>query len=625
MERVLYALLLLIGFGLRVWRLDDVPLSPWEAANSWPAWLAAQGLGVDHGAAPLSALGYGLQWLVFWIGINSEFGARLAPLLVGTALIVLPWRLRKIIGRETALVLAFLLALDPWLIQFSRLADGSILALALGLTTLVVGAAVVSSSGHATESRMRAGLVLFGLLLVSGPMGLNFVPIVALGVWLWRHELMDAGLFDRRSWKWIGVAALLGGTLGLVRVDGLAWVATSLTVWLSQFDGSHPGPSIAHVTGDYGVSWPWVRLLVDAPMIAAVGALGLLAQLRLRHTFSARETGHAPVDRVALFLMLWTAWGVLLWLLPGRSPLALPMLSLPLTLAAGPWLVHLLRNRPQELDWRELAAVVVTFLILLISVAIWAASLFHKQTFDTGQARLLLVALGLGLVIVVAFSVWARRDVAFWLMALVVVGLLLTVNLRAAWHLKQENTATMVAAAPTGRAGWQALTTHPDLRNLAQDVKSLSLLRAGDATELSVQVQIAPVVDAAGRTIPARPDPVLGWYLRDMRNLTWVTAPMLTGEGEAGPGPLVIVHDDGVAESASPMTAANYVGSVYRVESFWLPSDQLGGVESGGQDALLTWWMQAARPWVRWVVYREVSGEVSTRTVTLWASGIEGR
>ena len=625
-ERGLYALILVIGGFLRAWNLEGAPLSPWEAGSAWPAWLAAHGLAVEGAPIPASALGYGFQWLLFWIGVNSDAGARWVAWTAGSALILLPWGLRRVIGRAAALILALLLAVDPWLIQFSRLADGTLLGFVLCALVLVIGAQVVASTDRSIDRQTSPGLsrllaVTLGLALVAGPLSLNLVPVVALAAWLWRQELSKAGVFSREWWAWVGSAALLGSSFGLIRLEGTAMIAGSITVWLSQFSGTPSSPTAGAITGLYGPAWPWVRLLIDAPMTGVLGIAGLPwwapAQLALNsRTGPAEQTDDSRDGRPVLWLAAWVGWGVLLWVVPGRGPLALPVTGLALTMLAALWLARRVADRPRDVDWREPVAVVLTLLILLTSVSFSIAKFIHNRVYEPSQAWSVFIALALGLVIVAAYALWSRRDVGSWVTALLMASLLFSVNLRSAWHLKQETV--------TDRAGWQALTTHPDMRLLAMDVETLSALRSGDAYQLPVQIQIAPVVDAGGRTVPALPDPVVGWHLRNMRNVTWVSAPVIPPDQR--PGPLIVVPGATLQAAQTQFESSGYVGSQYRVESYWLPDRIVGDPTIFvSTEPVARFWAETLRPWVRWKIYREVHGELPVRTVALWASAIEGR
>ena len=135
-EHGLYLVILLVAFGLRFINLGVAPLLPLEAAQAWPAWLAATGTQVAGSPAATSALFYGLQSLLFFVTGANEVLARLLPALVGTALVLLPWWWRDWLGRGGALAVALLLALDPWLVALGRTADAVGLTIFLGLLVL---------------------------------------------------------------------------------------------------------------------------------------------------------------------------------------------------------------------------------------------------------------------------------------------------------------------------------------------------------------------------------------------------------------------------------------------------------------------------------------------------------
>ena len=194
-ERGLYAAAFVIGLLLRIWQLGSAPLSGWEASNVWPAWLAAQGLSVVDAPLPNSPLLYNLHWLTFLMGGDGDAATRWISVVAGIALIVTPWWLRGTLGRKPALLAAFLFAVDPWLISISRLADGASLALLIGMAALVGLLAVARADEEARGAAHLWIAVLVGLLLVSGPMGWNLLPVLALAAWLWRREL--AGAYGR--------------------------------------------------------------------------------------------------------------------------------------------------------------------------------------------------------------------------------------------------------------------------------------------------------------------------------------------------------------------------------------------------------------------------------------------
>ncbi len=211
-EIALYGVIALVGVLLRFVLLGNAPLAPFEAANSWSAWLAATATPVADVPAVQSALLYGLQSLLFFVAGGSDWLARLAPALAGVAVVLLPWFWRSWLGRVPALALALLFAVDPWLVAFSRTADGVSLTIFLALLTMVAfwqrheaaeGRCSVALGAH---SRRECGFIanqrrsslelcasLGGVLLVGG------APSVTRAAWACSARRFS-GLGVHSSW-----------------------------------------------------------------------------------------------------------------------------------------------------------------------------------------------------------------------------------------------------------------------------------------------------------------------------------------------------------------------------------------------------------------------------------------
>lgn len=660
LERGVYVLALLVGGWLRFWALGRPPLSGWEAANSWPAWLAAHGLSV-HGlsvgdvSTPNSALFYGLQSWLFWIGVDGDGGARALAAAAGVVMIVLPWWWRGWLGRYGALAAAWLLALDPWLLGLSRMADGATLALMLGLVALTGVVRMVETRGTELAGgqriRERITAVAIGLLVVSGPVGWSLLPVVVWAVWLYRDGLAgeDAGvaatLRSRRALAWAAVAALLGATGWLGRMEGLGWVGTGVGVWLAGLDGQAAATMAPSMVGDYDLGWPWLRLWVDLPLTLGLGALGLVwlrrtsppAPLRGRGETEGRGRAQGALP---LLVWGWLTWGALLWLLPGRGPLALPVVSLALMLAAA-WATEQMAQRmPRHLDWREAGAVALTLVILLASGSVWLTALFSNSIFDPTLLMAALIIFGLALAILGAFAWWANRTDALWVAGGLALALLLVGQVRGGWRVSFGD----VLAEP---AGWKAAVGHPELHHLADDIETLSAHRTGDPFEHPIRVALGPYTAGNGRVMPAVPDPMLGWALRGMRKLEWAPAAGSDGSAAltatAGPPAFLITmggrdqwaadEGDAVGGDAAGGDAAGgrlrmpdgYVGSEYHVEVWWLPrvleeaqAPMTAPENMGWLGRALGTPVAALRPWWRWWVYRQSAVPPQERDVILW-------
>ncbi|MCX6044743.1 MAG: hypothetical protein NT075_06480 [Chloroflexi bacterium] len=593
-ERALYGLLLLVAFGIRFFALSQQPLNALEAANVWPAWLVALAVHAPDPPIPTSPLLYTFHTLLFWVAGGGDALARAIPALFGVGVVWLFWYWRGWLGRTTAMLATLLLAIDPWLTAFSRLADGAMLSVFFGLLTLI-GLTRLYTLTPDDERRGRwrnVVAVSAGLLLVSGAQAWSFLLVIGLFVGLFgRATAEEEGAprlanrfgFSRSMLIVFVAAAVLGATSWLVRPEGLGLISTSLTVWFRQLLG-----------GDfrYPLTWPFLRLLIDQPLLLIFGLLGL-GELWLSRRLARTEEVAMPTRRWPLFLTLWFGLGLLMALLPGRNPFCLWMIGLPLLLAAAHLGSVILHQYRPDFAWREVSLVVLMLLVLLISTVFWAIAFISQRQIDTTLARTTLTVFGLALLLVIAFAFWSeRRQTRFIIGSFVGAGLLI-LTIANSWQLNQR----FEVAHPQG---FFAEYTHPDLRRLVIDLATLSAQRNGDPDEAPLQVQMA-----------GRPDPVLGWYLRNMRRLTWVLAPGVTND-QAPPLVLTLATQ---ADASDLLT--NYMGSRYDLHVQWLPP-ALFDAAAKKASAAKVYWPQQLRPFLRWAIYREVTPLPPAAPVVLW-------
>ena len=212
--------------------------------------------------------------------------------------------------------------------------------------------------------------------------------------------------------------------------------------------------------------------------------------------------------RLALFLALWLVWGVVLVLLPGRSPFVLPMVGLPLAIAAGTMVAYLIALPTGRRDGVEVAVLLGVAAVLVIAGSVWLAMVVESTTYDTRLVLTAAMLVGLIVLIWVVFGFWAGWQAAGKLAGLFFAGLLLLVSVRSGWMLGH-------LGGQMSPNGFFPVTTLPEARLLPLDVQRISSMRNNDPYEAPVQVA------TAGRL----PDPLVGWLLRDMRRLAWVAAP----------------------------------------------------------------------------------------------------
>jgi uncharacterized protein (TIGR03663 family) len=136
-EGWLWVAVILLGAVLRIWGIGDKPLHHDESMHAYFSYAFARDPAsymydpLLHGPFQFHAVGIVfdivlfLEWIFHaggpaghpWI---NDATARIVPVLLGTAIVVLPAGLRRELGRVGALIAALLLAISPSFVYFSR-------------------------------------------------------------------------------------------------------------------------------------------------------------------------------------------------------------------------------------------------------------------------------------------------------------------------------------------------------------------------------------------------------------------------------------------------------------------------------------------------------------------------
>ncbi len=118
--------LMALAAALRFWDLGARALHHDESLHAQYAWYVYQGRGYTHDPlmhGPFQFLGVGTVF--FFLGA-SDYTARVMAAIFGTALVGMPWFLRKQIGMKAVLIAAVLLTFSPTLLYFGRFARSDI-------------------------------------------------------------------------------------------------------------------------------------------------------------------------------------------------------------------------------------------------------------------------------------------------------------------------------------------------------------------------------------------------------------------------------------------------------------------------------------------------------------------
>lgn len=558
-EMALYGLILILAFMLRLFALGRWPLAEQEAALALAAWRFARGIPASlRGHSPLL---FHLNTLLFFITDGSDSQARLWCVLFGSLLVILPYGLRRYLGRVGALVAALLLALSPSFTYFSRAVDGSIIVAfaALGL--------LVAFTGYLEGRRLVyivAAVVLVTVALMAGPLAYTMfalfttfpvyllirarftkdrAPLDALRT-VWRDALADTS-----AWRWAFIIAAL-----LFLVFGLAFLYNPLGLQLTL-------DQLGQWLGGFAFLGqpPWYRMVLLLLLYESLALFSGLAGFLLE-----RKRG----DVFDPLLRYWVVFVLLFSIVPGyRPPSSVLLLLLPFILAAGQAferLWHALQSAAKEpLFW------VLVALSLIVSASAYV-QLVSYLAMPVSIYLLRIAALCVFLISAYAL-LWSMggREIPLRAAAVFLLLLLFFISVRTEVRLNYIQ-------ARDPREPMVGTTISPEVLELAQKAAEFSSHLQGDPKVMPWQVD-------------ERLEILLGWYLRYFEQVTYISRVTSVPE------------DVGVVLPAGAPPPAKYVGLHFDLRSSW----------PGGKYPLLEWLR-----W--WLGLKTALPAPQTEEVVLW-------
>ena len=278
-ELAALGLLVAVALVLRLLDLGDRPFHHDESQDAYFSWLFFTRGDYEYDPLLHGPLRFYLTAAMYGLFGDSDFTARLAPALMGTVMVPLPYLLREQIGRVAAFATAVFLAFGPTYLYFSRFAREDIYIACITLALLVVVFRFLDRPRRHHPALIGALLALsfatkettFITCFVAGTF---FLAVLAT-----RHRdllLRPVRAVGADAWGW-GLAAFVSVftvlfTTFLTHPGGL-WdgIYTGLKYWLGQHDVGRGGEAKFF----YGVllfahEWP----------VLLLGAVGTVVALR---------------------------------------------------------------------------------------------------------------------------------------------------------------------------------------------------------------------------------------------------------------------------------------------------------------------------------------------------------
>jgi uncharacterized protein (TIGR03663 family) len=595
LETLLYGVVLIVGLALRLWNLGEYPLSDAEATQSLSALHLYRGDPVA--AVSYSPLLVSLNSLIFLLFHESEATARLAVVLLGGVLILLPATLRRQLGATGCLLASALLALSPAAIFLSRTLNSEIV--------VVVGALMVVSGffNWAEDGRKRWLYLLaagIAVLLTGGPMAYSILVIFALMVTfrrklfraLWSQGLGysqtapasapgegEPELEDDKSGQETGpgkvpinpdlkhagifllVAIILLATVATFNLSGFGVMTNLFMDWLGRF-------SIQART-NAGFNSVFLLTLYE-PLILVTGLIGLAL------TFLQRSL-------IRLVFAGWFVGVLILDLVMAGRPNGSVILSLvPLTFLAAFALAELFHTLHERATWSNEGVILISGLVIAIfgylGLTGWLARDCAENDRFCQLAWLQAVAAFVLFLVIIAFFWYALGGAGPTLRGAAITGVVLALmaTISIGWRL---NYGPLMNLAYQPLAGLPAST---ELIALTNTLSSESSVRAGDKSLLDI-------------TVVGLSRPLLEWQLRDYSRVSHASS--LTGTPVAT---AIITATPAEGDDTNFSLGEDYVGQDFAINAVWSPV----GLE--------------ARDLMNWLIYRESDGRPDGSKVILW-------
>jgi len=548
-----YWLAFLIALGFRLTQLGASPLTDSEASLALQALHVAQGKDILLSPQPL----YILITSIFFLVIEStNFMARFAPALAGSALVFIPWFFREKLKPRPALILAFFFVFDPGLVALSRQSSGTILAV-----TFLLFAWAMWMNGRAIPTGIFAGLtILSGPSIWSGLLILTLTFIFLQGAGK-KQDNANTPAQDIIRTTLISLAAtiLIVGTRFFTTPNGLsAWLSsipTYLNGWVT--------------TSVFTPGRVLLAFFAYEPLGIFLAIFALIRGFRLK---SLRVTRWAIWLAVSLLIAVFY-----------RQTSELVWVIIPLLILASQELSRSFDIHPEERV--EFGVVAGAIMILLVYIWLNIANIGlnpYEQTASTslplfgrmfelpmGPRYLILIGASLILVvclILVAFG-WSARTArigATWSFSL----FLGVYAIATAWGTSGMRLQNDVELWSPDQA-----PTQPEL--LLASVDDISMFSSG-------HIESQPI------TIVGVSSPALEWTLRNHQ-----VEIVSTLDPQVAP-PIVI----------TPLMDNLALPSAYRGQDFtWRQPPIWDGIQTPD--------------WVKWLVYRQLPRD--TETLILWA------
>jgi uncharacterized protein (TIGR03663 family) len=564
-ELAAYAGLVVLAAILRFWDLGARALHHDESLHALYSWYLYSGRGYQHDPmmhGPFQFHGNALFYLIFGA---SDYTARMMAATFGVWIVISPYFLRRELGRLGALVAAFLFAISPSFLYFSRFTREDIYIAGFEM------AIVIAIFGLMRTGKSRYAYLLFaGTALAYATKESVFITGFIFLVFFAIQGIL-AGTRRQNP-------ALLTLLRSISRRDWAICIAIFLTIYILLYTTFFTNPK-GLISGSWGALsyWlaqqgvqrggqPWFYYFLLIPLYEFLPLLAALAGL----VFLAARRRLSSIGFFGGFMIVWAVGALLIYSWAGEK---MPWLDIhilqPVILLAAMAIAGLLKRLNRELFTRQggLVALVIACVLaaVLLGGLVAAPTLGGTQLGMQSAVLQRLVMWVVAGALFLALMAMARSRGSGTVLVPTALGFLvalLVLTVHTAWGVVYER-------GDTPQDMLVYVQSSPDVTRTMKQIEDIGN-RTGTGKELRVLLDGGYTDTASGQSVShesiAWP---FEWYLRDFKAKSYYSRTLPTPTD----APVILAmtaNEDPIRGQLS-----NYV-AVHGRLNWWYPEDYKG-------------------------------------------------
>jgi len=379
LEFILYGIILIFGFLIRVINLGEIPLSDYEAGIA----LDAQNLISSKGTLFESDQTFltNVIGILFYFFGTGNFISRISPMTIGTLFILLPALFRRFINRETLLILSSWIAISPTFVSLSRQVDSSILFLfAFGIFVFfLIQKKPIESAIFLVISSLAGKIFFWNLTLLV--IVIIYVTLFSTNKGSSLKELIKRYLDEFKLKKFIVsflISYILISTFGFVFPNQFSGISRSFLEFIKLFSGASQVGSLGEITRSF-IFYEIATLFF--------GIIGLIWLIKKKPVSGYFILGFVTIN---LILIILVKEKLLIWNV---------FLILPFMISGSFFLSRALIIPKEKLNKTLLITAIAFAILIFIGLAFSSMFTNQNQAVDQANIRVLYILAGFALIV----------------------------------------------------------------------------------------------------------------------------------------------------------------------------------------------------------------------------------